>query len=103
LHLPLPYPQLSPTDSRGYYVDSVGDPGWRFDKLSVATTLSAGANLCLQAWQDSPWLIRFSTDRFPAFHGYTGSYRGFPYLYISFAYDPDTIDHTTGKLLLPAP
>src|SRR4029077_16095948 len=54
LHLPPPYPQLNPTDSKAYYVNYQGDPGWRFDRLTLTTHLAAGANLCLQAWQGSP-------------------------------------------------
>jgi len=56
----------------------------------------------MQAWQDSPWLLRFSTGRFPAYRGFDQDYNGFPHLAVTYHYDPDTIDHTTGKLLLPA-
>jgi hypothetical protein len=105
IHMTPPYPQLNPTDSRAYYHDSVGMAGQGFGPyrgLEAGTNLSAGANLCMQAWQDTPWLLRFSTARFPAYRGFDADYNGFPHLAVTYHYDPDTINHTTGKLLLPA-
>jgi len=105
VHMTPPYPQLNPTDSKAYYKDYQGMAGNGFGPfrgLTAGTNLSAGANLCMQAWQDSPWLLRFSTGRFPAYRGFDQDYNGFPHLAVTYHYDPDTINHTTGKLLLPA-
>jgi hypothetical protein len=105
IHMSPPYPQLNPTDSKAYYKDYQGMAGNGFGPyrgLTAGTNLSAGANLCMQAWQDTPWLLRFSTARFPAYRGFDQDYNGFPHLAVTYHYDPDTIDHTTGKLLLPA-
>jgi hypothetical protein len=105
IHMTPPYPQLNPTDSRAYYQDYQGMAGIGFGPyrgVTAGTNLSAGANLCMQAWQDTPWLLRFSTGRFPAYRGFDQDYNGFPHLAVTYHYDPDTIDHTTGRLLLPA-
>jgi hypothetical protein len=105
VHMSPPYPQMNPTDSKAYYKDYQGMAGNGFGPfrgLTAGTNLSAGANLCMQAWQDSPWLLRFSTARFPAYRGFDQDYNGFPHLAVTYYYDPDTIDHTTGRLLLPA-
>jgi len=105
IHMTPPYPQLNPTDSRAYYHDYQGMAGLGFGPyrgVTAGTNLSAGANLCMQAWQDTPWLLRFSTARFPAYRGFDQDYNGFPHLAVTYHYDPDTINHTTGKLLLPA-
>jgi Concanavalin A-like lectin/glucanases superfamily len=105
IHMTPPYPQLNPTESRAYYKDYQGMAGLGFGPyrgVTAGTNLSAGANLCMQAWQDTPWLLRFSTARFPAYRGFDQDYNGFPHLAVTYHYDPDTINHTTGRLLLPA-
>jgi len=105
IHMTLPYPQLSPVESRVWYQDYQGMAGLGFGPyrgVTAGANFSAGANLCMQAWQDTPWLLRFSTARFPAYRGFDADYNGFPHLAVSYHYDPDTINHTTGRLLLPA-
>jgi hypothetical protein len=92
LVLPPPYPKLTDTESGQYYAPH--------KTVATSVTLAAGSNLCVQAWQDAPWLLRFSTDtyRIP-YPGLTPKYVLRPHLAISYRYDPETIDHTTGKLL----
>lgn len=92
LVLPPPYPKMSDTESGGYYAPQ--------KTFRMKTTLAAGSNLCVQAWQDAPWLLRFSTDtyRIP-YPGLSPKWGLRPYLTISYSYDPETIDHTTGTLV----
>lgn len=97
LNMALPYPKMSPTESFSY----LGGTGWYGSNLAVETRFQAGANLCLQAWQDSPWPLRFSTNRIPNVHpDLLPAYRNLPYLLLQYEYDPDSINHDTGKLKL---
>lgn len=101
---PLPYPQMSPSDSLTYYQTEVGNPGFGGlnHPLNVTmTSLVAGDTFVLQAWQDTPWPLRFSTDHFPNHRGFAavGPWMNQPWLSLEYYYDPETIDHTTGRLL----
>jgi hypothetical protein len=91
LHLPDPYPKLSEDLSGVYYAPR--------KTFTMVADLAAGDNLCLQAWQDTQWTLRFSTDTFRDAVPLIPAYLRRPYLSVSFSYDPETIDHTTGKLL----
>ena len=55
----------------------------------------------LQAWQDTPWPLGSRTDHFPNFRGFalSGPWMNQPWLSLEYYYDPETIDHTTGRLL----
>jgi hypothetical protein len=101
LTLPQPYPQLSPTDSLAYYTTPAGNPGFNDGTFELEQNLVAGDNLCLQAWQDSPWLLRFSTDHFPNYTPFptVEVWRRRPFLAVTYTYDPDSVDHATGRLL----
>lgn len=92
LVLPAPYPKLTDSQSGQYYAPQ--------KTVATSVTLTAGSNLCVQAWQDAPWLLRFSTDtyRIP-YPGLTPKYVLRPHLAVTYSYDPETINHTTGKLL----
>jgi hypothetical protein len=100
---PAPYPQIDPASSLVYYKrDSFyGGFAHEYPLGVVDATLAAGANLCLQAWQDTPWQLRFSTDHFPNYTPlpYPELWKLRPYLAVSYSYDPESIDHTTGGLL----
>jgi hypothetical protein len=91
LTLSPPYPQLSESMSGVYYAPR--------KLLQMTATLAAGDNLCLQAWQDTQWTLRLSTDTFRDAVPLVPAYLRRPYLTVSFDYDPETIDHATGKLL----
>ena len=92
LVLPQPYPKLTDAQSGAEYAP--------MKTWVTNNNLQVGDNLCMQVWQDSPWLIRFSTDayRIP-YPGLKPDYVKRPHLVVSYYYDPDTIDHTTGKVL----
>jgi len=91
LTLPDPYPHLDELGSGFIYAPR--------KSFGMDANLTAGDNLCLQVWQDSPWTLRFSTDTFEAGYNTVPAYQHRPYLSVQFSYDPETIDHTTGKLL----
>jgi hypothetical protein len=101
LHLPQPYPAMTPTDSLDWYTrNDVGYPPFgEVQTLTADADLPAGATICLQAWQDTPYTLRFSTDHFPNYSPLpiNPPYGMRPYLSISYLYDPDDIDHTSGK------
>lgn len=100
---PGPYPQIDPVSSRTYYMRDAFYGGFshEYGLGVIDATLAAGANLCLQAWQDTPWTLRFSTDHFPNYTPmpYPELWKQRPYLAVSYSYDPDSVDHTTGRLL----
>jgi hypothetical protein len=100
---PGPYPQIDPASSRTYYMRDAFYGGFshEYGIGLVDASLAAGANLCLQAWQDTPWTLRFSTDHFPNYTPlpYPELWKQRPYLAVSYSYDPDSVDHTTGRLL----
>lgn len=91
LHLPEPYPKISEALSGVYYAPR--------KTFGMTADVAAGDNLCLQVWQDTPWTLRFSTDTFRAGFNTVPAYEHRPFLSVSFNYDPETVDHTTGKLL----
>lgn len=92
MHLPDPYPKMTEEQSHLFYAPR--------KVFLMDADLPAGVNLCLEVWQDSPWTLRFSTDTFEegAFPPNV-AYQRRPYLQVGLAYDPETIDHTTGKVL----
>jgi hypothetical protein len=82
-----------------YYEVYTGERGG--GNVAAETAFAAGANLCLHAWQDSPWTIPFGTNKYPGHKGWyndPGPHNK-PYLRMSYLYDPDSIDHVTGHLL----
>jgi hypothetical protein len=91
LTLPAPYPKMTEAMSGEYYAPR--------KTFTMTADLSTGDNLCLQAWQDTQWTLRLSTDTFRDAVPLVPAYLRRPYLSITFSYDPETIDHTTGKLL----
>ena len=102
LNKPLPYPKFSNTQSlNDYKSNETGAPGFDVESWGSRTHLPAGAGIILQAWQDSPWPLRFGTDKYPPYTAlnYHDVWRKRPGLVLYHKYDPDTVDHDTGALL----
>jgi hypothetical protein len=100
---PAPYPSIDSASSRTYYMRDAFYGGFshEYGLGVVDADLAAGHSLCLQAWQDTPWTLRFSTDHFPNYTPlpYPELWKKRPYLAVSYSYDPESVDHDTGRLL----
>jgi hypothetical protein len=92
LLLPPPYPKMS-DPSRG----RTTPPSRTF---RMKATLAAGVEPLCAGVAGRAVAARFSTDtyRIP-YPGLTPKWGLRPYLTISYSYDPETIDHTTGKIV----
>jgi hypothetical protein len=113
MHKSLPYPELPGGISEwlNYYHNVFGYSRWL--PIGAYHHWDPGTKFVAEVWQDTPYLLRFTTAVYPHHEGIavTPGWVGWedeigvynlhqqPYLTVSYPFNPATIDHATGTLL----